>query len=128
MVATRRRAAETSAMVEMILDSGCVVEILEFLSSMDLGHYAMCHSVLYAMAKDDFRLRWRQTVSRSWWSWFDRLEDQEYADDFPFKKLRRGGLEDDFVKCFAKTENEMLENIAAWCGGWRAFLRNRFGS
>ena len=152
VVYTRRREAVRSAKGSMIQHSGCVAEILKFLPPVDLARFALCSSTLHQMVfknnsnrnsnntsvdgKDDddgdgdgeisleFRLRWRRTLSRSWWSWFDRLEEQEYADDHPFKKLRLGGLEDDF-KAFAKTENEMLENIAAWCGGWKTFLHNR---
>jgi len=110
---------------QMLLDSGSIVDIISFLPFDSLLNMGMTNSKLYAMVKDDFRLHWRRTVSRSRWSWFDRLEEQEYADGHPFKKLRRGGLEVDFVKFVAQTENDMLENIARWCGGWKTFLETR---
>jgi len=129
MVATRSRAARDGAQlsffVQMMQESGSIVEIFKFLHYDSLLNFGLANSKLYAMVKDDFRLQWRRAVSRSWWSWFDRLEDQEYADDYPFKKLRRGGLEDDFVTFAAKTEKDMFENIARWCGGWENFFATR---
>lgn len=129
MVATRTKAKRDSfavkGMMETVQESGCVDVILGFLPLVDFFHFSICNKNLHNLCKEDPRLLFAQSYSRSWWSWFDRLEDQEYADNHPFKTLRRGGLETDFATLFARTESHMLESIVAWCGGWEAFLQAR---
>jgi hypothetical protein len=129
MVATRRRGKEESAVVgsimEAIQDGGVIATVLDFLPLVDFYHFSLCNKKLRCLSKTDQRLRFMQTYSRSWWSWFDDLEDREFADQHPFKKLRRGGLDQDFAALFARNELHMVESIVAWCGGWNAFLEAR---
>jgi hypothetical protein len=67
----------------------------------------------------------RFTFSKSWRASFCHDRILMYADDYSFERSRHDALDKDFALLFAETEDHMLESIAAWCGGWRAFVQAR---
>ena len=136
---------EKSAVPLFAGNDNVLKSILDFLTLEDLCNLAICNKQLFKICNDHVPLGlskdrhvgfFKERYSKSWWSWFHRMEDHEFADDLPFEQqlnhkgeqLRnyaKGGLHKNFQR-FAVTESLMIESIMEWCGGWEKFFNARY--
>ena len=125
--------SETSVVPLFAGHDNLLKSVLDYLTLEDLCNLKEYYKQLSDIGNDQIPLglfkdslvgMFKERYSKSWWSWFHRKDDHEFADDLPFEEqlnengeqlgnYAHGGLHDNFQK-FAVTESRMIESIMEW--------------